>query len=137
MAKINLPFSWLGRYGQWLGATVVLVIAAVFRLLYLVMLPPGLTAAEANLGLAALKLAEQGRLPGFVPADGFSPLLAWMEGLAVKLLGHGLLALRLWPAMLGVAAVLATWLWARDWFGGRIAWVAGLLAAVTPWAVIL
>jgi 4-amino-4-deoxy-L-arabinose transferase-like glycosyltransferase len=51
--------------------------------------------------------------------------------------GHTALALRLWPALIGVGAVVVTWLWARTWFDQRVALVAAFVVAVTPWSVTL
>ncbi len=137
MPKIHPPFQWLNRYGNWLSVSALLVIAAVFRLFELASLPPGLYSGEAAVGLDALNLANHGVLPGLTAANQYAPLWVWLQAIPVKLLGHTALALRLWPALLGIVAVWLTWLWARDWFDRRIAWIAAFLVAVTPWAVTL
>jgi 4-amino-4-deoxy-L-arabinose transferase-like glycosyltransferase len=137
MAKIKYPFHWLESYVTWVGGVALLGVAAFFRFYQLGSLPPGLYTGEAKVGLAAAGLAYHGWLPGFSGDASFSPLWIWLQAGAVKLFGHTAFALRLWPALLGVAAVFVVWRWAKDWFGTQVSWIAALLVAVTPWAVTL
>jgi len=137
MVKIRPPFTWFGRYTAWLSGGSLLVVAAMFRLWRLDTLPPGLYTGEAKIGSEALRLALHGQLPALTSSNDYSALWVWLQALSVKLLGHTPLALRLWPAILGIAAVMVTWLWAKTWFGARIGWLAAFLMAVTPWTVTL
>jgi 4-amino-4-deoxy-L-arabinose transferase-like glycosyltransferase len=135
--KINPPFAWLGRRAAIVSLLSSVLVAAFFRFFRLDSLPPALYGGTASTGLQAAALADHGHWPGLSSADGFAPLIVVLQALPVKLLGHTELALRLWPALLGTLAVLLTWLWVRSWFGLRLAWLASLLLAVTPWAVTL
>src|SRR5262249_18099266 len=135
--KIRPPFAWLGRYTTLVAATSTVLTGALFRFVQLGSLPPGLYDAQAQAGLQALALLNHGTLPGLTIADGYAPLWVALQASAIKLVGHTDLALRLWPALLGTLGVLTTWLWARSWFGPRIAWLASFLVAVSPWAVTL
>ena len=135
--KIRPPFAWLGQHTEKVALIMTVVIGAVFRFLHLASIPPGLYNTTATIGLQALALIHHGRWPGFNAGSNYAPLWVVLQALPVKLLGPTLLALRLWPAVLGTLAVATTWLWARAWFGLRVAWMSALLMAVTPWAVTL
>jgi 4-amino-4-deoxy-L-arabinose transferase-like glycosyltransferase len=135
--KITPPFAWLGAHTTIVSLIGTVGIAAFFRFLNIDTLPPALYAGSAVIGLQAAALADSFTLPGLTAANGFAPLFVWLQALPVKLLGHTELALKLMPALLGTLAVVATWLWARSWFGLRAAWLAAFLLAVTPWAVTL
>jgi hypothetical protein len=135
--KIRPPFAWLGKHTALAGLLSVLGAAALFRFLQLSSLPPGLEDGGGRIGQQALSLVEHGWLPGLNSANGYAPLWIWMQALSVKLFGHTEIALRLWPALVGLLGVLTLWYWARLWFGLRIAWLAAFLLAVTPWAVTL
>lgn len=135
--KIRPPFAWLGKHTAIIGLLGAVGLAAFFRFFQLPSLPPGLHSSSAGVGLQALNLLNHGTLPGLDAANNFAPFWVLLQAITIKLLGNSELALRLWPALIGTLAVLATWLWARSWFGLRIAWLASLLLAVTPWAVTL
>jgi 4-amino-4-deoxy-L-arabinose transferase-like glycosyltransferase len=136
-ATIRPPFAWAGRYSAIISLAIVVLTGAFFRFYQLSSLPPGLHDSTARLALQAADLAERGWLPGLSAANGYAPLFVWLQALPIMLLGHTELALRLWPALLGTLAVVATWLWVRSWFGVRVAWLSAFLVAVTPWAVTL
>lgn len=135
--NIRPPFGWLGRYTQSLSLVAVLLLAAFFRFWQLSSLPPGLHEGAARIGLQALNLINHGWLPGFDAINAYTPLWVWLQAISIKLFGHTELALRLWPAILGVATVFLTWEWVKAWFGLRTAWLAAFLLAVTPWAVTI
>lgn len=137
MSNVELPFAWLGRWLNWISAGALVMVAAVLRFYQLPSLPPGLYTDEARVGLQALNLADKGWLPSLTAADGYAPLWIWLQAASVKLFGPQIWALRLWPALLGVAAVVFTWLWAREWFDRRVAWIAAFTVAITPWALTL
>ncbi|HSX01274.1 MAG TPA: glycosyltransferase family 39 protein, partial [Candidatus Saccharimonas sp.] len=137
MKQSTPPFAWLGRYFEWVVLAGLLGLAAFFRFIDLTSLPPGLYTGEARIGLQALDLLHHGTLPGLDSYNQYAPLWVWLQALAVAVFGHNDWSLRVWPAVLGVLATGATWLWAKQWFTGRIAWIAALLVAVTPWSVTL
>jgi 4-amino-4-deoxy-L-arabinose transferase-like glycosyltransferase len=135
--KIKPPFGWLGRHLIAGSTLIILAIAAGFRFFDLNELPPGMDVGAATSGLQALNLANHGWLPGLNLTNQYAPVWIWLQALSIRALGHTLLALQIWPALLGTLAVLTTWLWARAWFGHRVAWVTAFLLAVSPWAVTL
>lgn len=137
MSNAQLPFAWLSRWFNWISAGALILVAAVLRLYQLPSLPPGLYTDEASVGLQALQLADKAWLPGLTAANDYAPLWIWLQAISVKLFGPEVWALRLWPALLSIAAVVFTWLWAREWFDRRVAWIAGFTVAILPWAITL
>ena len=135
--RIVPPFSWLGRFTTVVGLGGTVAIAALFRFWHLDLLPPGLGDRVASTGLEALKLVEHGTLPGLSAANNYAPAWVVLQSLAVKMFGNTALALRYWPALLGILAVATTWLWLQSWFGRRVAWVGALVMAVIPWTVTM
>ncbi|HVQ44802.1 MAG TPA: glycosyltransferase family 39 protein [Candidatus Saccharimonadia bacterium] len=134
---ITPPFAWLGRYWTPVGLALITGTAAFFRFYQLGSLPPGLDETSARIGVQALQLDTTHGFPALNTANGYSALWVWLQAAAIGLFGHTALSLRLWAAVLGTLAVVATWLWLRDWFSPRIAWVGALTLAVSPWAVTL
>ncbi|PSO44034.1 hypothetical protein BRC21_02035, partial [Candidatus Saccharibacteria bacterium SW_7_54_9] len=58
-----------------------------------------------------------------------------LQAASVLMLEKTVLALRIVPAMLGILAILLTYLAAQAWFSRRTALVAAFLMASAPWAV--
>ncbi|GAC1600396.1 MAG: hypothetical protein NVS3B29_00810 [Candidatus Saccharimonadales bacterium] len=131
------PFAWLGKYWFPVAFTLLMITAAYFRFYQLGELPPGLDEASARTGLDALAINPGHLLPALDAGNGYAPLWVWLQALAVAALGHTVLALRVWPAVLGTLAVAATWLWLRSWFNRPIAWIGAFVLAVSPWAVTI
>ncbi|MBW4062098.1 glycosyltransferase family 39 protein [Candidatus Saccharibacteria bacterium] len=134
--KLTAP-RLMRRWPTTVGLIGVAVVAAFFRLWHLDTLPPGLSGGEAAIGLSALALVHHGTWPMLTASDGYAPLWTLLQATAVAIFGHTALALRIWPAIVGFAAVGAVWLLAKDWFGTRVAWVSAVIMAVNPWAVTL
>jgi len=93
----------------------------------------GLWLDEANgLRIARLGLAE---IPGALALDAGAPLYSVLLHLWVALAGDGERGLRLFSVGLGLLLIPATAMLARRVGGGRAAWIAAALVAVTPIAV--
>ena len=65
------------------------------------------------------------------------PLAILPMAISVKLLGLSSFALLLPEALLGVGTVVVLYLAVRRWFGETAAWLSGLVAAITPVAVLI
>jgi len=135
--KITPPFAWAGRHLTRIGLFVLCVIAAFMRFFQLTSLPPGLSTTAALIGIQAKALVYHHTFPALAASNYFSPLWIVVQSAAVALFGHTQLALLVMSAVMGLLAVMTTWLWARSWFGVTIAWLAAFLMAITPWAVSL
>ncbi len=116
----------------------ILLIAAFFRLYHLNHLPPGLHPDEAANGLDIFRMQDHHDLRVLYATNGpREALFFYLQGIFVLLLGNTITALRIAPALIGLAAVYTTYLWAKSWFGERVALMSALLMAVSPWAVTI
>lgn len=132
-----------GRSSERLRLALLLVLAAVLRLWALDQVPRGFFFDESVLVVEARCLRETGHdlrgnaWPFFVRAldDWKDPLLVWGTALTGPLLGDDVTGARRFLALVGVAAVAATWWLGRELLGRRSPGpllAAGLLA-VSPW----
>ena len=99
---------------RWLPLLVVVIVAVAFRLPLLDSLPPGLNFDEGGEGVAALDVA-QGKFRVMWPiGGGKEPLMAYLVQPLFWLFGPTRLALRLYSALWGIGAVLATYFFTRQ-----------------------
>ncbi|MCP4359306.1 MAG: hypothetical protein GY796_14935 [Chloroflexi bacterium] len=120
---------------KWL-MVAVLLLAAVFRLVALQDMPPGLSQDEVlNAGMPAFIL--QGNVVLFFRQGyGHEPLFHYLTVPFYWFLGENYLQVRLPSVFLGLLLVAATMRWAKREFGALTAVVAGLGLAVSWWSVI-
>lgn len=125
------------RRWEWITAVGILLLAAFLRLH-----APGITEFkrdEATLSRLALNLAQGEDFPvlGIGSSVGFpnSPINVYLLAIPYAAGNNPILA-TLFVGFLNVLAVALTWRVARRYFGAEAALVAGLLYAVSPWAVI-
>ena len=109
--------------------SVILLVALALRLFRLTEIPPGLTHDEANHGREAVEILD-GVLRYYFPLNyGSEPLYSYTAAAFMFLIGENLFALRLVNVLFGLAAIVATAVWARQAFDKATALVgAGLLA---------
>lgn len=118
---------------KYLPVLLILMLAAMLRLVALTEIPPGLTHDEANHGREAIEVLA-GDLRFFFPYNyGSEPLYSYTVAGAMALLGKNLLALRLVNVFFGVAAIAITYLWAAQAFNRRVALVTIALLAISFW----
>ena len=132
-AKISQP----RRAAYFLGAaTAVLLLAALFRLVALQDVPPGL--AQDEVLDADIALFIRGGYNGFFFPDGYGhePLYHYLAAPFAPLLGDNVLAVRLPSVFLGLLLAALTMRWAKREFGGVTAVAAGLGLAVSWWPII-
>jgi 4-amino-4-deoxy-L-arabinose transferase-like glycosyltransferase len=125
------------RLGRWLPAILpillILLVAFALRAWNLTDIPPGLTHDEANHGREAIGILN-GVFLFFFPLNyGSEPLYSYTVALFMKLLGPGLLALRLVNVVFGLATVAATYFWAGPRLGRPVGLLAGALMAISFW----
>ncbi|GAB4543519.1 MAG: hypothetical protein Kow0063_36750 [Anaerolineae bacterium] len=110
---------WL--VGPWGGLILGVVVAALLRYPGLDVVPPGLAFDEAGNGVAALEVA-QGQYRLWWPiGGGKEPLIVYLLQPLFWLFGPTRLALRLYPATMGVLSVAGTYWLAYEMF---VAWPA-------------
>lgn len=115
----------------------IILVAAVFRLWRLWNLPPGLHPDEAANGLDIFRMSEGDIRPLYNTNGPREALFFFWQGLWVWLLGNTAFSLRLGAALVGVATVYVTYLWAKEWFSKRTALLAAFFTAIGPWIVTL
>ncbi len=117
-------------------ATAVLLLAAVFRIIALPDVPPGLAQDEVlDADIAAFIRAGHHAL-FFREGYGHEPLYHYWAAPFAPLLGDNVLAIRLPSVFLGLLLVAATMRWARRDFGPVTAVTAGIGLAVSWWPII-
>ncbi|MCA9975638.1 MAG: glycosyltransferase family 39 protein [Anaerolineales bacterium] len=122
------------RFLGW--ATVVLLLAALLRLLVLQDVPPGLAQDEV-LNADIVTFIRQGyHALFFREGYGHEPLHHYWSVPFQVLLGHNVLSVRLPAVCLGLLLVAATMRWAKREFGEETAVVAGFGLAVSWWPLI-
>ncbi len=151
MGDLNVPTGWKprdrdlawGNRRAWLLGVILL--ASVLRLPALGAVPPGLFRDEASTGYDAFCLATTGRdqygkrWPLFSRSFGDFNESAYrfLAVPFVSALGLTASSVRLPAALVGVLSVLALYLLVQLWLGTRVALVAALMLAVSPWHVAL
>ncbi|HIP72725.1 MAG TPA: hypothetical protein EYH05_15180, partial [Anaerolineae bacterium] len=124
------------RITHWLPETAVLLIAAIFRIINLQDVPPGLSQDEV-LNADIVSFIRQGQHALFFREGfGHEPLYHYWSVPFQALLGDNFLSIRLPALFLGMLLAAATMRWARRDFGRVTAVTAGLLTAVSWWPVI-
>lgn len=117
---------------------ITILIAAFFRFYQLNHLPPGLHPSEAANGLDVFRIIDHHDLRVLYNTSGpREALFFYFQAIFVLLLGNTILALRIAPALFGVAAVVVIYFWAKDWFGRRVGLLAAFVAAISPWLVTI
>ena len=112
---------------------IVLVSAAV-RFYLLDTFPNGCQSDECNNGLDALRWLEGARyLPYAETNEGQATLFTYLIALSFKLLGVGVVQMRVVAALAGVLTVLAFFFLGRDLYGRRAALVGTALLAASRW----
>lgn len=136
----------------WIVLTVILLLAAFLRFTGVDRYPVGFTPDEASFGYDAYSLLKTGKdqwgqswplvLRSF--GDFKSPLYTYLTIPSVAVFGLNEFAVRLPNALIGVLAVLTTYLLVCELFKqkfetgyGNLALFAALLLAVSPWHVSL
>ena len=124
------------RWMKFLPYTLILLLAAIMRLVALRDLPPGLAQDEV-LDAAIASFIRQGQHALFF-RDGYGhePLYHYLAAPFAPLLGANVLAVRLPSVFLGLLLVALTMRWAKREFGSVAAATAGLGLALSWWPIV-
>lgn len=129
-----------------IALTLILILAAAARFIFLNSLPPLLLQDEANLGFNAISIAQTGRdewgqrlpLTFFSFGDDKPPVYVYATALVAIVSGWSPVLPRIPSALAGVISVLLVALWTRKVFKNDVtALLAALTLAVSPWGVHL
>ncbi len=120
-----------------MGWRLLILSTAVFLRLYkLASIPPGLTHDEADHGITAWSIANDGvRDLYFTIGYGREPLYDYVTAVLMKITGPTYLAGRLIAAWAGILLVAAMYRWVRDAFDERTALFTAAGIAVGFWAM--
>lgn len=125
---------------------LILLVALIFRVLWITQVPIGFNADEASFGYDAYSILKTGKdqWGNFMPlvlksfGDYKSPLYSYLDIPFVAALGLNKFAVRLPAAILGTLAVLAVYLLVKQETKKElIALTSAFLLAVSPWHVML
>ncbi len=127
------PPRWL----EWRLLVVVLGVALLFRIHHFYSFPPGLWYDEAVNGTDAIDLMKHGNhLAVWRASNNGQPTMYFYLLIAsFKLFGYTMLAMRMVPVIVGLAAVAAFYLLARQLLSPAAAIAATALLAVSRYAV--
>lgn len=129
--------SFTKKYGVWIILAAIVLIGVFFRFYQLDQLPPGLHPDEAANGQDIFRIFSGDLRPLYATNGPRESLFFFLQAIFVKLIGNTILALRIAPALIGVAAIIAVYYWGKDWFGQRVGLLAAFFMAVNPWVVII
>ncbi len=131
-----IEFIKAHRVSIFLGC--ILLGAAFFRLWQLNSLPPGLHPDEAANGLDIIQRIFHGDIRPLYNTNGpRESLFFFLQAPFVLLMGKTILALRLAPALIGIASVYLTYKLMQTWFSERAALAAAFFMATGSWAVTI
>lgn len=132
---ILLKFIAHHKYKFALG--IIIFLAIFFRFWQITSVPPGLYPDEAMNGVDALDSLRSGNFPVFYPNNnGREGLIIWLDALAIKAFGATPWALRLFPALAGMFAVLGLYFLLKALFDKKIALAGAFFMATGFWAVL-
>jgi 4-amino-4-deoxy-L-arabinose transferase-like glycosyltransferase len=123
------------HWPKWLPLTVVLLLAATFRMAQLADLPPGLTHDEAAHGIEALEVLNGIFRLYFPLGYGREPLFGYLLAGQIGLTGSYLFTLRYVTVLFSLLGISMMARWVRVAFDAQTAVLASGLTAVSFWSV--
>ncbi len=115
---------------------LILLAAAVLRLVALNDAPPGMTHDEADHGLTALSILDGARALYFPIGYGREPLYDYVTAAVMRATGPTILAGRLTSVYAGLLLIAAVYAWARRAFGAPVALLTAAGLAVGFWPLM-
>src|SRR5512136_161795 len=122
---------------RWLPILLILLLAALLRLVALPNVPPGLQHDEVFHGHDAVTVLLGYRPLYFTSNAGNEPLFIYLMSLTIGLLGHTAWGIRLAAVICGLLTVVFTYLWIRRAYNDRTALIAAAFMAVGFWPIFL
>jgi 4-amino-4-deoxy-L-arabinose transferase-like glycosyltransferase len=132
--NVHSIYGWIIVHRSELFIIITILVAAFFiRFLNLEYLPYPFINDEGEMGRNASCLIQGTCIQIMEVGWSQQPMMAFLPtGLSISLFGNTVLAVRLVSIVIGTLAVLAVYLFTRDVFDKKTAWVAGLLLATLP-----
>src|SRR3954462_6504166 len=136
-AQGDAALRWCTRHSYLVAVVAITLLAAFVRLYRIETFPPGLHGDEAWTGLDARRVLKEGWIGVYVGSALGQPSgpLYWTAAV-FKVIGDGVLQLRLSMALLGIATVPLTYWAAQQMFDRRTALVSAVLMAFMGWHIL-
>ena len=123
----------MGRRGEWIAITLILLLAAGLRFWALGDVPPGLAHDEVANWLIARDILAGRHAVYFTAAYGHEPFYQYVQAATVALFGDHWLGLRYPSVALGLLGLAATYVLTRRLFGTSTALLTGGWLALSFW----
>ncbi len=121
---------------EMVAIVAVVAVAAALRLYGLAVLPDGMHGDEAVVGLEAQRIIRDGDIGPYSPLAAGQPAgPIYLVALSLELFGHTLWAVRIVPALAGIATVPLLYFVVRRSFDGTTAVVSAALLATMSWHI--
>lgn len=141
MEALKALFSW----GRTHLLILIIVLAALLRLVALDKIPSSLNWDEVSMGYSSYSILKTGRdeWGNFMPllfrsyGEWKSPVYIYLLVPFIKILGLNAWAVRLPAALFGILAVYLTYLIGRKLYSDQVGLWAAFLLAVSPWHLML
>ncbi|MDP3057225.1 MAG: glycosyltransferase family 39 protein [bacterium] len=129
--------AFIYKHKNFLTITIIILIAAFFRLWQITQLPGGLFPDEAANGLDINSILQGDRSPFFERGNGREGLFFYLLAFSVELFGRGPWQHHIVSALIGVAEVIVLFFLARRMFNFKTASLAAFFMAVSTWHITL
>lgn len=121
----------LKRGSEALAVLLILLLATALRVPFLDRVPAYINSDEGRLHRYALSLYQQGFPDLFALGwNAFPHISVLADVVPIQILGMGIDNLRLASAIFGLASLLATYFWARRWWGNVVAVLTMLILTI-------
>ncbi|HET6268081.1 MAG TPA: glycosyltransferase family 39 protein [Acidobacteriota bacterium] len=130
--------SGTSGFGRQLFVLILILAAGSFlRLWQLQSSFEGMHWDEAYKGLDATAIQDFGERPVYLNWNaGREAMIAYLVALAQRWADHSILSVRIVTAIAGILTLLLFYLFARNLWGTRLAWISTFILAVSKWHII-
>jgi 4-amino-4-deoxy-L-arabinose transferase-like glycosyltransferase len=126
--------AWFKKHRAGVALVAIVLIAAFFRFWQLNSAPPGLFPDEAANGLDIISMVDHHNFQVLYNTNGpREALFFYLQAIFVLSFGYTQLALRIAPAIIGVASVFAAYLFTKQIWGRLAGLLSSFLVATSVW----
>ncbi len=129
--------SFLKKHKTFIAFSLIIIVAAFFRLWQIKTLPGGLFPDEAANGIDVNSILDGNRSPFFERGNGREGLFFYLLAISVEFFGRGPWQHHIVSALIGIAEVGAAFFLTRRMFGFKAAVLAAFFMATSTWHTAL
>ncbi len=129
--------NFVVKHKTFITISLIVIIAAFFRVWQICELPGGLFPDEAANGIDVNSILQGARSPFFEKGNGREGLFFYLLAISVELFGRGPWQHHIVSALIGIAEVLAAFFLTRRLFGFKTALFAAFFMATSTWHIVL